>query len=97
MELERQHEREGKDKEENAQREATGNKEEERRTQLVVTVEIPRRRKASVMPVTRDGEDGDLRMKDSEKTTAAEGQGASHHATTERIDTTPSINEDSTI
>lgn len=56
MELKRQHKREEADKEENTEREATGNKRKEGRTQVAVAVEIPSRREVSMRPATRDGE-----------------------------------------
>lgn len=96
MELERQREQEEeekeKEKEDNAQRKAVDNKEKEEMTQVAVAVEIPRRKEASVRPATRDREDRNLRMKDSEETAREEGLEASQHTTTERTDTTPPIN-----
>lgn len=51
--------------------------------QVAVGVEVPRGRNASVRLVANDREDGDLRMRDSEETGAAEGLEVSQNATTE--------------
>lgn len=59
-------------------------------------MEIPRRREALVRPVTKDWEDRDLKMRDSEETVAVECLDASQNATTERTDTTSPINADIT-
>lgn len=77
MEIERKCIRKEMKEEEKARREATGNAGREGRTQVVVTMEISRRNEESARPVTRDSENRDMRMRDSEKTAAAEGLEAS--------------------
>lgn len=59
----------------------------------MVAVEIPRRMETSMRPVTRDREDRNLKMGDSEKTAATECLEALQHVTTEGMNTTPRINE----
>lgn len=62
----------------------------------MVTVEILKWTETSVRPVTRDKEDGDLRIRDSEETAAAEGLEVAQPATTGSTDTTRLINTDIT-
>lgn len=96
MELERLREREEVEKEENTQREAAGNQGREEMIQVAVAVEILRLREAGARPVTRDWEDGNLRKRDSEQTTATECLEASQNANIEKTDTTPSNNANTT-
>lgn len=77
---------------ENAQGESERSLGRKGRTQVSVVVDIPIWREASVRPVTRDEEDGYLRMKHSEEKAVAESLEASQHATTKRTDTVPLFN-----
>lgn len=66
MELEKQREWEEMEEEEKNRPEAPGNVRRGGWTKVTVEVEIPRRRETRVRPVSREGEDTDLRMEDSE-------------------------------
>lgn len=72
--------------------EATENAGKGRQTQVAVAVEIPRRKEVSERTVTREGEDGDLRMRDAEGEKTTTGLEASQRATTDRSDNTSTIN-----
>lgn len=72
VELVRQHEPEEIEKVKIAQSEAGEKQEREKKTQEAIAVEITRR-EASGRLLTRDREDKDLRMRESEERIAAEG------------------------
>lgn len=91
LKLKRLREREEKKLEENARREATRNKEREGTVRVAVAVEISKRGTECMRPVKRDGEDGDLRRRDSN----GEGRAAMRlrvlqHPTIDRLDNTSS-------
>lgn len=88
---ERQLEREEIEEEKKARREATGNQGRERRVQVVVAVKISRIRLRSMRPATSDGQERDVRITDSgREETIATGLKTSQHATTARLNNTPS-------
>lgn len=80
--------------EETACCEAAENSGREGRIQRALAVEIPRRKEASERPVTMEGEDGDLEMRDAETVRETTGFEASQHATTNGFDNTLPINAD---
>lgn len=54
-------------------------------------MKIPRRRKASVRPVTRKEEDGDSRIENAEAVRGTTKLGVSQHVTTKGSDNTPPL------
>lgn len=64
IELERQCERKETEEEEKTRQEDKGNHGKGGKTQVAVAIEISKRREVSPRPVTRDGRNGDLRMRD---------------------------------
>lgn len=96
MEPEKQCEQEEMEEEENTQRKAAENPGRGGQTPATFAVEIPRWREASVRPVNREGEDGDLRMGDEVSIMRTTGLEALQHATTDRSNNSPLINADTT-
>lgn len=88
MQLERQREREDIEEEEKARREAVGNGRRGGQIQVAVAVEILRRKEASIRLVTREGEDGDLGMRDTDTVRGTTGLKTLQHATTVRLNNT---------
>lgn len=60
-------------------------------------MEIPRRSEERTRPVTRDREDGDLRIGDAEAARAITGLEVSQYATTDGLDNTFLTNMDTII
>lgn len=71
------------------QRKATRNQRREEKPQVAVTVDIPRRREASVRPATRDRKVRYRRMKDSGETLSAEVLNELQQVSTQRPETIP--------
>lgn len=79
--------REEEEETEKAQKERAG------RREVAVVVEILRRNKKEVaMPVKRDGEDGDLNMRDQNATPESAGLKALRNATLAATNNTPPVN-----
>lgn len=55
---------------------------------MAVAVEIPQKREASTRQGTKEEENGDQRIRDTEEKRKATGLNASQHATTEGADNT---------
>lgn len=84
-------------KKENVQREAAKNQGGERRTQVTVVMEIPRRRELRARLTTMYGEDRNLKMRDSGEIAAVEGLEESQHGAIKMTDTKHPTHADITI
>lgn len=89
MELERKQKREVIEEKVKARYEVTGNGKKGGQTQVAVAVKITRKREVSTRLVTKEGEDGNLRMRDAEAAKGIIGLETSQNATTDGSDNNP--------